>query len=147
MVSNQGIKINPDKIKAIEDITIVDSVKAVQRLTGRIAALRRFISRSSYRSHKFFSLLKKKNYFTWTPECQQALEELKRYLSSPPLLSHAEGRQETLLVLGGVGNHVEVGEPSARFRHATEESNHKAMNTSLELLDKKREAVLVRMAA
>jgi len=39
MVSNRGIEINPDKIKAIEDITIVDSVKAVQRLTGRIAAL------------------------------------------------------------------------------------------------------------
>ena len=77
MVSNRGIEINPDKIKAIEDITIVDSIKVVQRLTGWIAALGRFISRSSDRSHKFFSLLKKKNDFAWTPECQQALEELK----------------------------------------------------------------------
>nr|XP_009761337.1 PREDICTED: uncharacterized protein K02A2.6-like [Nicotiana sylvestris] len=37
---------------------------------------------------------------------------------------------------------VEVEEPSSRFRHATEESNHEAMNTSLELLDEKREATL-----
>ena len=70
MVSNRGIEINPDKIKAIEDIAIVDSVKVVQRITGRIAALGRFISRSSDRNHKFFSLLKKKNDFAWTPECQ-----------------------------------------------------------------------------
>jgi len=38
---------------------------------------------------------------------------------------------------------IKVGEPSARFRHASEESNHEAMNTSLELLDEKREVALV----
>nr|XP_009779612.1 PREDICTED: uncharacterized protein LOC104228774 [Nicotiana sylvestris] len=85
MVSNRGIEFNPDKIKAIEDITVVESIKAIQRLTERMAALGRLISRSSDQSHRFFSLLKKKNNFTWTPECQQ-LEELKRYLSSSPLL-------------------------------------------------------------
>ncbi|XP_070039629.1 uncharacterized mitochondrial protein AtMg00810-like [Nicotiana tomentosiformis] len=86
MVSNRGIEINPDKIKAIEDITVVDNVKAGQRITGRIAALGWFISRSSDKSHWFFSLLKKKNNFSWIQECQQALEELKQYLLSPPLL-------------------------------------------------------------
>lgn len=77
MVSNRGIEINPNKIKAIKDITVVDNVKAVQRLTRRIAALGRFISRSSNKSHQFFSLLKKKNNFTWTPKCQRASEKLK----------------------------------------------------------------------
>nr|XP_009780828.1 PREDICTED: uncharacterized protein LOC104229815 [Nicotiana sylvestris] len=86
MVSNRGIEINPDKIKATEEITVVNNMKSIQRLTERIAALGRFISRSSDWSHHFFSLLKKKNNFVWTPECQQALEELKRYLSSPSLL-------------------------------------------------------------
>ncbi|XP_070034884.1 uncharacterized protein [Nicotiana tomentosiformis] len=42
---------------------------------------------------------------------------------------------------------VEVEEPSVRFRYATEESNHETMHTSLELLDEKQEAALVRMAA
>nr|XP_009780801.1 PREDICTED: uncharacterized protein LOC104229798 [Nicotiana sylvestris] len=42
---------------------------------------------------------------------------------------------------------VEVGEQSTKFRHASEESNHKAMSTALELLDERREATLVRMAA
>lgn len=64
VISNRGIKINPDKIKAIERITVVDNVKAVQRLTGRITAFCRFISRSSDKSHRVFSLLKKKNNFS-----------------------------------------------------------------------------------
>ncbi|XP_019241492.1 PREDICTED: uncharacterized protein LOC109221465 [Nicotiana attenuata] len=42
---------------------------------------------------------------------------------------------------------VEAGEPSARFQHIGEESNNESMATALELLDEKREALLVRMAA
>ena len=59
---------NPGKV--IEDIKVVDNVKVVQRLTGRIDSLGRFISRSSDRSHRFFSLLKKKCNFAWTSKCQ-----------------------------------------------------------------------------
>lgn len=53
MELNRGIEINPDKIKAIEEIMVVNNVKVVQRLTGRIAALDQFIPRSSDRSHHF----------------------------------------------------------------------------------------------
>ncbi|XP_019259970.1 PREDICTED: uncharacterized protein LOC109238001 [Nicotiana attenuata] len=95
MESNRGTEINPDKIKAIEHITVVDNVKVVQRLTGHIVALGRFISRSSNKSHRFILLLKKKNNCTWTSECQQALEDLKRYLSSP-LLLHTPRADEQL---------------------------------------------------
>nr|XP_009767615.1 PREDICTED: uncharacterized protein LOC104218749 [Nicotiana sylvestris] len=95
MVSNRGIEINPNKIKAIEEITVVNNVKAVQRLTRRIAALGRFISRSLDKSHHSFSLLKRKSIFEWTPKCQHALDELKRYLTSPPLL-HTPKEDEML---------------------------------------------------
>nr|XP_033512229.1 uncharacterized protein LOC117276915 [Nicotiana tomentosiformis] len=99
MVSNHRMDINPDKIKAIEDITLVDNVKVVQRMTGHIAALGRIISRSSDKSHRFFSLLKKMNNFSWTPECQQALEELKRYQSRPPLLYTPKADEQLYLYL------------------------------------------------
>nr|XP_009763949.1 PREDICTED: uncharacterized protein LOC104215755 [Nicotiana sylvestris] len=99
MVSNWGIEINPNKFKAIEDITVVDIVKVVQRLTGRIATLGRFISRSSDQHHRFFSMLKKKNNFTWSSKCQQTLEELKRYLSSPPLLHTLKADEQLYLYL------------------------------------------------
>jgi len=79
MVSQRGIKVNPDKIKAIEDISDqLSSVKEVQRLIGRLATLSRLISRSLEKCHSFFALLKKKNNFEWTPECHQALRDLKK---------------------------------------------------------------------
>lgn len=60
-------------------------------------ALSRLISSSIEKCHHFSSLLKKKNDFSRTPECQQALNDLKRYLSSLLLfLKPKEG--EKLLV-------------------------------------------------
>lgn len=59
----------------------------------------RFISQSSKKFHHFFALLKKKNNFEWTPECQLALKDLKRYLSTPPLLSKSEEAEQLLIYL------------------------------------------------
>ena len=58
----------------------------VQKLTGCMAALCRFISRLGIRGLPFFKLLKKLDNFHWTPEAQEPFEELKRYLSKPPTL-------------------------------------------------------------
>ncbi|XP_060202687.1 uncharacterized protein LOC132631104 [Lycium barbarum] len=95
LVSNRGIKVNPDKIKAIEEILeVLEDVKAVQKLTEKLAALSRFISRSSEKSHQFFSLLKRKKDFKWMPKSQQSLRDLKKYLSNVSLLSKPlEGEQ------------------------------------------------------
>ncbi|XP_019266520.1 PREDICTED: uncharacterized protein LOC109243957 [Nicotiana attenuata] len=117
MVSKRGIEINPDKIKTIEDITVVENVKAVQNLTGRIAALGRFISRSSDKSHWFFSLLKKKNNFSWTPKFQKVLEELKWYLSSPPMLHTPKADEQLYLYL--VVSEVAVSGVFVREEEAT----------------------------
>ena len=54
-----GIKANPDKIKAIEQIQAPRTVKDVRRLIGCVAALRRFISKSAERALPFFKILKK----------------------------------------------------------------------------------------
>ncbi|XP_070045666.1 uncharacterized protein [Nicotiana tomentosiformis] len=98
MVSQRGIEVKPDKINAIEDIPDqLSNVKEVQRLTGRLVSLSKFMSWSSKKCHCFFTLLKKKKNFEWTPECQQALRDLEKYLLSPPLLSKPK-EGETLLV-------------------------------------------------
>jgi hypothetical protein len=57
----------------------------VQQLTGKIAALNRFISRSTDKCLSFFIVLRKA--FEWSEECEKAFKQLKEYLSSPPLLS------------------------------------------------------------
>ncbi|XP_022158591.1 uncharacterized protein LOC111025048 [Momordica charantia] len=54
---------------------------------SRIAALNRFVSRSTDKCLPFFKVLRKKGSFEWTAECKQALEQLKNYLCSVPLLA------------------------------------------------------------
>ena len=85
MVSQRGIEANSDKIQAIMEMAPPRNVKEVQSLNGKIATLNRFVSRATEKCLPFFCMLKRS--FEWTTECQQAFEELKAYLSSPPLLS------------------------------------------------------------
>ena len=62
-----------------------------------MAALNRFVSRATNKCLPFFCTLKKS--FEWTDECQQAFEELKAYLSAPPLLSPSQPGEELFLYL------------------------------------------------
>ena len=85
MVSQRGIEVNPNKIRAIMEMTPPRNVKEVQSLNGKVAAMNRFVSRATDKCLPFFRTLKKS--FKWTDECQQAFEKLKAYLSTPSLLS------------------------------------------------------------
>jgi hypothetical protein len=57
LVSAKGIKANPSKIEAILRMEPPKSRKSAQRLTGRLASLNRFISRSAERNLPFFEVL------------------------------------------------------------------------------------------
>ena len=95
IVNHRGIEANPDKIKAVLDIPSPSGIKEVQRLTGSIAALRRFVSRASDKCQPFFQVLKKA--FQWDTKCEEAFSALKTYLSSPPILVRpVEGELLTL---------------------------------------------------
>ena len=58
MVSQRGIEANPEKVRAIIDMTSPRTVKEVQKLTGRIAALNRFVSKTIDKCLPFFKTLK-----------------------------------------------------------------------------------------
>ena len=59
IVNSRGIEENLDKIKVALDMRPPSNTKEVQRLTGRIAALSRFVSRSSDKCQPFYQVLKK----------------------------------------------------------------------------------------
>ena len=54
IVNNRGIEANPNKIKAVLDMPSPSSIKEVKRLTGRITALSRFVSRASDKCQPLF---------------------------------------------------------------------------------------------
>ena len=58
----------------------------MKKLTGRVTVLGRFISKLGERALPFFKMMKKKGPFEWTLEADQAFQDLKRYLTSPPVM-------------------------------------------------------------
>ena len=99
MVTQRGIEANPDQIRSVMNIPSPTCLMDVQRLTGRVAALSHFISRSSEKCHLFFSTMRKSKDFEWTTACEQALQDLKRYLTSPPLLSKPKDGEQLYVYL------------------------------------------------
>ena len=97
MVSQRGIKANPEKVQAIINMASPGIVKEVQKLNGRIAALTRFVSRATDKCLLFFKTLKQA--FAWTNECEEAFQDLKRYLSNLPLLSPSKEGENLYLYL------------------------------------------------
>ncbi|XP_024200004.1 protein NYNRIN-like [Rosa chinensis] len=87
LVSKRGIEPNPEKVEAIVQMRDPETKEDIQVLTGRIAALSRFISRLTDRCKPFFRALKNKQANFWGPEQSEVLAKLKKYLSGRQFLS------------------------------------------------------------
>ena len=68
LVSARGIEANPAKISAIDQMRPPTTKREVQKLTGCMAALSRFIARLGEKGLPFFKLLRKHGSFEWTKE-------------------------------------------------------------------------------
>jgi ribonuclease HI len=105
IVSRREIEPNPDQIAALVDSAKPRNIKQVQRLTGMVAALGRFISRSADKCKPFFRLLGKRSKFIWNEECSVAFQGIKAYLSTPPCLSIPNPGEQLFLYLA-VSDHA-----------------------------------------
>ena len=59
IVSQRGIEANPEKVRAILEMSSLKTVKEVQSLTGRVAALNRFVLKATKKCLPFFKTLKR----------------------------------------------------------------------------------------
>jgi hypothetical protein len=99
VVSERGIKAYPEKISVIIDMGPIKNLKGVQRITGCLAALSRFIARLRERSLPLYKLIRKSDHFMWTPEAQDALDSLKSILKSPSILTAPTTEEPMLLYI------------------------------------------------
>src|SRR3954466_310846 len=99
MVSARGIEANPEKVQAIARMQEPTDIRGVQQLTGRLAALSRFISRLGERTLPFYQLLRKGEKFEWTEEARQAFADLKKTLSTPPVLAVPKDKEKLYLYI------------------------------------------------
>ncbi|PKI38148.1 hypothetical protein CRG98_041461, partial [Punica granatum] len=86
VVSERGIKVDPDKVKAIKELPPPSSVREVRGFLGRLNYIARFIANLTNKCQPLFRLLRKNAAIEWDEECQKAFDTIKAYLVQPPVL-------------------------------------------------------------
>ena len=99
MVTQRGIEVNLDQIKVVMETFAPSCKKELQRLTGCLAGLWRFIVRFTYKLRPFFLTLKRASASRWTSDYELAFEEIKHYLTQPPILSNPQPGEQLYMYL------------------------------------------------
>jgi len=86
IVCKDSIEIDPDKVKAIIQMSPPRNLRELRGLQGRLAYISRFIPNLSGRCQPFTRLLKRDIPFIWDQAYQNAFESIKQYLTMPPVL-------------------------------------------------------------
>ena len=86
MVTDRGIEVDPSKVKAITEMQAPRTQKEVKGFMGRLQYISRFVNQLTTMCEPIFKLLKKNASLEWDARCQQAFEEVKHYLTCPPVL-------------------------------------------------------------
>ena len=99
LITNRGIKANPNQIEVVNHLKPLSNPKEVQVLTGMLATLNRFISKFANRYRPFYQLLKKWKGFQWNEKCDRAFQDLKDYLMQVPMLMTPESGEDLFMYL------------------------------------------------
>ena len=86
IVSERGIKVNPETIRAILDMLALRTKKEIRRFLGKLHYISRFIAKLTDICEPIFRLLRKNQLTVWNNDCQCAFEKIKECLLSPPVL-------------------------------------------------------------
>jgi len=86
-MSEEGLAMQPSKIKAINEWTACRDVSKVHAFMGLSGYYRRFIKDFSTIAAPLYNLTRKESEFCWTTECQEAFDELERRLVDEPVLA------------------------------------------------------------
>ena len=108
LVSNRGIEANTEKIKAINSLAKPACINDFQRLAGRTAALRRFISRLGEKAIPLYQMMKKTDDFVWSDAANAAFEDFKGQLDEPPVLAAPIDKEPLLLYVAANSRAVSV---------------------------------------
>ncbi|XP_031375657.1 uncharacterized protein LOC116190138 [Punica granatum] len=86
VVSERGIEVDPDKVKAIRELPPPSTVREVRSFLGRLNYIARFIANLSDKCQPLFRLLRKNAAIEWDDDCQKAFDDIKTYLVQSPVL-------------------------------------------------------------
>ena len=99
MVSQWGIKADPEKIKEIVEMKPPRTENEIQGFLGRIQYINKFVAQLTMTCEPIFRLLKKEVPTMWNEQCQEAFKKIKSYLMKPPILVPPVPEKPLLLYL------------------------------------------------
>ncbi|GJZ53094.1 reverse transcriptase domain-containing protein [Tanacetum coccineum] len=92
MVTSEGIRANPKKTRALENLQSPRTLKEMQSFSEKLAALNQFLAKSAERSLPFFNTLKNitkenKDEYKWTAKAEEAFQQMKKLILDLPSLT------------------------------------------------------------
>ncbi|XP_035225583.1 uncharacterized mitochondrial protein AtMg00860-like [Stegodyphus dumicola] len=108
-ITKHGIAVDPHKTAAIADMPSPKTVKQVQSFVQTCSWYRRYIySKFSQIAKPLTDLTKKKALWKWEAQQENAFQELKSKLISPPILKQADGTKKPFIIRTDASN-VAIG--------------------------------------
>jgi hypothetical protein len=86
VISAGGVSVDPDKVRDVLNWMPPTNVSEIQTFLGLVGYYRRFIQDFSKIAKPMTQLLEKGKVFKWTQDCQAGFEELKKHLTTTPVL-------------------------------------------------------------
>ena len=90
IISEEGLRVDPKRTEAILKLKEPTSVKHLQKFLGTMNYNRGYIKGFSVIAEPLYKLLQKKTVFKWDEECQRAFDNLKKAITSSPVLAIPE---------------------------------------------------------
>ena len=87
VVSADGVRTDPKKLEAVEQYPPPADVKTLRSFLGLASYYRRFVPEFAKVARPLHALTRKDAPFQWTPQCQSAFDNLKKLLTSAPVLA------------------------------------------------------------
>ena len=97
LVSGEGLRMDPQKVKAVLDWVQPTNLKEVQGFIGFANFYRRFIQDFSKIVKPLISLTRKEVPFAWTEDCTKAFQDLKQAMTKAPVLRHFDPNRQAIL--------------------------------------------------
>ncbi|HLP81323.1 MAG TPA: reverse transcriptase domain-containing protein, partial [Nitrosomonas sp.] len=103
-ISTQGIEVNPEKTKVVENFPVPSTVKDLQSFLGLVNYFRFFIPNFAKTAKPFYRLLRGDVDFEWSTAQDVAFASLKQSLITAPLLSFPDFTRPFVLTTDASGN-------------------------------------------
>ena len=97
IVSAEGVRIDPDRVEAIQAMSLPRSKKEVQAFLGRINFLRRFVSNFAELVKHITAMLRKGHEIKWTADPREYFAQIKKALTEAPVLISPDYSKDFLI--------------------------------------------------